>query len=163
MPDLGSIGVLSRSQWFLDISPMIDALRFQPADFEYTHGWLRHVPSRHRFCFDQYGGVTIDAACGCARQPIRQDQARQQFETFTEWRADYWRPLEVNREFASHFRYRGAWVRLFRDVKMALRRFRSRGEPTVCVSDDPSTLMPRRAASRRQARSSSMLSASRLG
>jgi hypothetical protein len=41
--------ILAESQWFLDLSPMIDALRFQPADFEYSHGWLRHVPSRHAF------------------------------------------------------------------------------------------------------------------
>jgi len=32
MPNLAA-GVLSESHWFLDLSPMIDALRFQPADF----------------------------------------------------------------------------------------------------------------------------------
>ena len=127
MPDPASARVLSESR-FLDLSPMIDALRFQPADFEYNHGWLRHVPSRHRFFIDRHGGVAIDATCGCAGQPVRQDQARQLFETFTEWRVAYWQPRQVNREFASHFRNPGAWVRLFRDVRMAWRRFRGRGE-----------------------------------
>ena len=28
----------------LDVSPMISALRFQPDDFEFKHGWLHHVP-----------------------------------------------------------------------------------------------------------------------
>jgi len=32
MPDPAA-GVLSESQWFLNLSPMIDALRLQPADF----------------------------------------------------------------------------------------------------------------------------------
>ncbi len=50
----------------LDVAPMISALRFQPSDFEFAHGWLNHVPSRHRFQFDRKGRVTIDAPCGCA-------------------------------------------------------------------------------------------------
>jgi hypothetical protein len=35
--------ILAESQWFLDLSPMIDALRFQAADFEYSHGHRRHL------------------------------------------------------------------------------------------------------------------------
>ena len=42
----------------------------QPGDFEYTHGSLHHVPSRHRFLFDRFGRVAIDAACGCATMAI---------------------------------------------------------------------------------------------
>ena len=124
-------GVLSESQWFLNLSPMIDALRFQPADFEYSHGWLRHVPSRHRFLIDRHGGVATDATCGCAGQPIRKDQARQLFEAFAEWRVAYWQPLQMNREFASHFRNPGPWVRFFRDVRMAWRLFRGVGDPVA--------------------------------
>lgn len=48
----------SRS-YLLDVDPMIAALQFQPADFELSHGWLRHMPSRHRFKFDKKGRVTI--------------------------------------------------------------------------------------------------------
>jgi integrase len=30
---------------------------------------------------------------------------------------NYWRPLQINREFASHFRKPNAWIRLFRDIR----------------------------------------------
>ena len=33
-----------QSLGFLDVAPMISALRFQPADFEFAHGSLHHVP-----------------------------------------------------------------------------------------------------------------------
>lgn len=123
--------ILSESQWFLDVSPMIDALRFQAADFEYAHGFLHHVPSRHRFCFDNAGGVTIWAACGCSGRQIRQEQSRELFDTFCAWRSEYWQPLQTNKEFASHFRKPSAWVRLFRDCRMAWRRFLGRVEPAA--------------------------------
>ncbi len=56
---------------YLDVSPMISALRFQPDDFEFKHGWLRYVPSRHHFQFDKLGRVTIDALCACASLSVR--------------------------------------------------------------------------------------------
>ena len=61
---------LGRTARYLDASSMISALRFQPEDFEYEHGWLHHVPSRHRFQFDRLGRVSIDAMCGCAAMSI---------------------------------------------------------------------------------------------
>ena len=111
-----------RSMRYLDVAPMISALRFQPTDFEFAHGWLHHVPSRHRFQFDRTGRVTIDALCGCAALSIRPEQTDELYTTFTTWRQSYWMPLETNREFASHFSPPNAWVRLFRDVRMAWRR-----------------------------------------
>ncbi|MGA8445608.1 MAG: hypothetical protein WB766_10495 [Roseiarcus sp.] len=110
---------------------MIAALRFQPSDFEFSHGWLNHVPSRHRFQFDRSGRVTIDALCGCAALSIRPEQADELHTMFKTWRHSYWVPLETNREFASHFRAPNAWVRLFRDIRMAWRRFRREAEPTT--------------------------------
>jgi hypothetical protein len=108
---------------------MIAALRFQPSDFEYAHGWLNHVPSRHRFQFDRRGRVTIDALCGCAAMSVRPEQADELHTMFKTWRQFYWQPLEQNREFASHFKEPNAWVRLFRDIRMAWRRFRRDVEP----------------------------------
>jgi hypothetical protein len=108
---------------FLDVSPMISALRLQPDDFEYVHGWLHHVPSRHRFLFRRSGRVTIDANCGCASMSIRPEQTDELVAAFRTWRQDYWVPLETNREFAEHFRTPNAWVRLLRDMKTAFRRF----------------------------------------
>jgi hypothetical protein len=119
----------------LDVAPMISALRFQPSDFEYAHGWLNHVPSRHRFQFDRKGGVTIDALCGCASLSIRPEQADELHSMFKIWRQNYWHPLEINREFASHFEEANAWVRLFRDIRMAWRRFRRQADPVRIPAD----------------------------
>ena len=127
---------VGRTARYLDASPMISALRFQPDDFEYEHGWLHHVPSRHRFQFDRLGRVSIDAMCGCAAMSIRPEQTDELVSMFKTWRREYWLPLETNREFASHFRKPNAWVRLFRDVRMAFRRFLRREEPASLPIDD---------------------------
>src|SRR5277367_3291465 len=103
----------------LDVAPMIAALRFQPSDFEFSHGWLNHVPSRHRFQFDRSGRVAIEAMCDCASLSIKPEQSDELVAMFTTWRQEYWQPLEINREFASHFQKPNTWVRLFRDVRMA--------------------------------------------
>ena len=124
---------------YLDVSPMISALRFQPDDFEFKHGWLHHVPSRHRFQFDRMGRVTIDAPCGCASMSVSPEQSDELVSMFKTWRREYWTPLETNREFASHFRKPNAWVRLFRDVRMAFRRFLRREEPASIPADDLAT------------------------
>jgi len=121
---------------YLDVSPMISALRFQPDDFELKHGWLHHVPSRHRFQFDKMGRVTIDALCGCALLAVSPEQTDELVSMFNTWRREYWIPLETNREFASHFKKPNDWVRLFRDVRMAFRRFVRREEPVSIPIDD---------------------------
>jgi hypothetical protein len=64
---------------------------------------------------------------------VRQEQADDLFATFNAWRENYWRPLETDREFASHFRKPNAWVRLLRDIRMAWRRFRSAEPVTVAL------------------------------
>ena len=145
MPDSAQ-SLLSQSQWFLDVSPMIEALRLQPADFEYAHGRLHHVPSRHRFCFDGAGRVTIWAACGCSGRQIRHEQSQELFETFHAWRYKYWRPLQTNKEFASHFRKPSPWRRLVRDIKMAWRRFLGRLEPDALPTGETLATESRSAA-----------------
>jgi len=64
----------ARPGYFLDVAPMISALQFQPTDFELSHGWLNHVPSRHRFKFDKKGQVTIDARCDCSGQSVSRNR-----------------------------------------------------------------------------------------
>ncbi|MGH9553922.1 MAG: hypothetical protein ACRD3W_31380, partial [Terriglobales bacterium] len=88
---------------FLDVAPLISALQFRPTDFELSRGWLRHLPSRHRFKFDKKGCVTIDARCDCSGQSVNREQGDQLFKAFTSWRQYYWQPLEIDREFAVHF------------------------------------------------------------
>ena len=124
-----------RPGYFLDVAPMISALQFQPTDFELSHGWLRHVPSSHRFKFDKKGRVTIDARCECSGQSVRHEQSDELFQAFTGWRQHYWQPLQIDREFASHFKSPNAWVRLFRDIRMAWRRFRRREEPVTVPAE----------------------------
>ena len=125
-----------RTARYLDVSPMISALRFQPEDFEFSHGWLNHVPSRHRFQFDRLGRVTIDAMCGCASLSIKPEQNDELYGMFKTWRREYWLPLETNREFASHFHKPNAWARLFRDMRMAFRRFLRRENPVSIPVDE---------------------------
>ena len=120
---------ISPSVRYLNASPLIEALRFQPEDFELKHGWLNHTPSRHRFQFERSGKVTIEANCSCAAMSIKPEQRDELIQMFHTWRSEYWVPLETNREFASHFARPNAWVRLFRDIRMAFRRFIRREAP----------------------------------
>jgi hypothetical protein len=135
---MNTIEVSSTTGWpdeFLDVTPMIAALQFRPTDFEFSDGWLAHVPSRHRFRFDDDGHVTIDARCECSLQPVRPGENDQLLQAFASWRRHYWRPFEVNREFASHFAMPNAWFRLLRDIRMAWRRFRRQADPVMLPTD----------------------------
>jgi hypothetical protein len=88
---------------YLDVSPMAIALRTAPEQFEVSHGWLHHIPSRHNFMFDGEGHVQIRAQCNCAMLSVKSEQEGELYGAYREWHADYWHPLQVNREFASHF------------------------------------------------------------
>ena len=88
MPNVEYALASGRSLRHLDVAPMITALRFQPSDFEYAHGWLNHVPSRHRFQFDRNGRVTIDALCGCATLSVRPEQADELHSMFNDLEAE---------------------------------------------------------------------------
>lgn len=125
----------------VDVAPMISALQFQPTDFELSHGWLTHVPSHHRFKFDAKGNVTIHALCNCANRTVSAEQGQQLFQMFIGWRENYWLPLRVDQEFASHFKRPNAWIRLTRDIRMAWRRFYRREEP-VALRAEPWTTVP---------------------
>ncbi len=124
---------------YLNVAPLITALKFQPEDFEVERGWLSHNPSRHRFHFDRQGRVTVEANCGCAAMAVKAEQSEELFSTYRVWRQDYWVPLETNREFASHFETPGPWRRLYRDVKTAFRRFVRRDAPASVPADDLAT------------------------
>lgn len=95
---------------YLDASPMISALKSDPVAFEFSDGYLHHIPSRHRFNFDVGRDVRVHADCGCSLLRITKDQQFALHDAFQEWRSSYWRPIEINREFASHFAPR-SWLR----------------------------------------------------
>ncbi len=88
---------------YLDVNPMITALRSSPDAFEFVEGSLHHIPSRHRFQFDREGHVRVDAQCNCSSLTVSKEQEAMLFGAFSEWRVSYWRPIEINREFAAHF------------------------------------------------------------
>jgi hypothetical protein len=67
---------------------------------------LHHIPSRHSVQFDHEGNVTLSADCDCSVLPIRRGQNAELWQAVREWQVSYWRPLQINREFASHFRER---------------------------------------------------------
>jgi hypothetical protein len=87
----------------LDVSPMVNALLYAPDEFELSSGWLNHIPSGHSFRFDTSDHVEISAACNCALLVPTPESERELAKRFREWERDYWRPLQINREFASHF------------------------------------------------------------
>jgi hypothetical protein len=53
---------------------------------------------------------------------VRHEQEKELHEAFQQWHVAYWRPLEINKEFASHFRRPSALQRLYRRLMSRLRR-----------------------------------------
>jgi hypothetical protein len=88
---------------YLELSPAIAALRARPEEFEFSNDTLHHLGSRHRFRFLSEDSVEIHADCGCAILKASQEQTKVFHAAYREWHASYWQPLEINREFASHF------------------------------------------------------------
>jgi hypothetical protein len=97
---------------YLDLAPAIAALRSRPEEFELFHDSLHHLRSRHRFHFVSEDDVRIDAVCDCSLLRASREQARAFHSAYREWRVSYWRSVEINREFASHFDPPPLWRRL---------------------------------------------------
>jgi hypothetical protein len=88
---------------YLDLNPLITALRTSPDHFELVDGWLNHSRSAHSFRFGPNDEVELRATCDCTLLAMWPEQTQKLSESFREWERDYWRPLLINREFASHF------------------------------------------------------------
>jgi hypothetical protein len=88
---------------YLELAPAITAIRSRPEEFEFSNNTLHHLTSRHRFRFLGEDELQIDAVCDCSTLRASPEQARAFHTAYREWYASYWRPLEINREFASHF------------------------------------------------------------
>ena len=89
---------------YLDVDPMIVALRSHPEQFAGKNSdRLTHLPSRHHFRFHPDKRVSMSAPCDCTSLAIREDQQAELSDAFQHWYSSYWRPLKINEEFASHF------------------------------------------------------------
>lgn len=108
---------------YLDVGPVIGALRSAPQEFEVWNGSLRHIRSRHSFVFDEHEHVRINAECECALLAVRPDQQQEFAARFRAWQADYWRPLEINRKFAAHFGARPLLLRVMIALTAHLHRW----------------------------------------
>lgn len=121
---------------YLDVSPMIAALRNTPDEFELIGGWLNHIRSQHGFRFGPDDGVEIRAACDCTLLAVRSEQEHDLATAYKEWESSYWRPLQINREFASHFARRPAWQQMLISLTGRLHRWllRQDGRPAAAAS-----------------------------
>jgi hypothetical protein len=117
---------------YLEATPTITALRETPEAFEFKGDWVRHIPSNHEFKFDEgAGSVQLRAACSCTHLQIRDWQQRELADAFKLWRDEYWRPLLINREFASHFAARSPWRKALVNFTAWLHQLALRPETTT--------------------------------
>lgn len=120
---------------YLDLTPMLGAMRERPQDFDLTWGGsLRHMPSCHLVSFDWRGNAVVAARCSCAMLTVSRQQSQELKEAMAAWKVLYWEPRvaqimadqrarKINEEFAAHFRpslLRRVWTRLFHRAARAL-------------------------------------------
>jgi flavin-dependent dehydrogenase len=91
-------------------------------DFEVDRGWLTHFPSRYSFKFDGLGNVAIRTRCACAHLSVRVEEGQELWTAYREWHASYWRPIEINRQFATLFRSPNMLQRAIRGLLSKARR-----------------------------------------
>ena len=125
---------------YLDLTPMLQAMRARPSEFEMYGPFLRHIRSQHLLGFDRRGNVRVHARCDCARLEVSLEQGEEMMAALSAWRIVYWEPhlaqieaeeraAKINREFASHFRPPGAWRRF-------LAQFRRNDNPSSSIIED---------------------------
>jgi len=118
---------------YLDLSPMLQAMRARPSEFEMQGSYLRHISSHHLLNFDIWGNARVHARCDCAMLDVSREQSDEMKTAIAAWRVVYWEPhlaqleaekraARINREFASHFRPPNAWQRFLALFRLDDRR-----------------------------------------
>jgi hypothetical protein len=147
---------------YLDLSPMLQAMRVRPSEFEMQGVYLHHIPSHHLLNFDTSGIARVHARCDCAMLDVSRAQSEEMRAAMSAWRVVYWEPrlaeieaekraAAINREFASHFRPPNAWRRilaLFRRDSRFILRFETQPDTGAAAPNDTSG--QRRSAERRE-------------
>jgi hypothetical protein len=123
---------------YLNVTPMAVALRESANDFEMDRGWLHHFPSHHRFKIRKNGKVTLQARCDCSYLMVSQEQGLELRDAFHEWYEAYWRPIEINREFAAHFDKPSIAGQFLRMLVRSLHRILYRYGPVEETGTNPS-------------------------
>jgi hypothetical protein len=143
-------GVLTRGDSimaYLDLSPMLQAMRLRPSEFEMQGVCLHHIPSHHLLNFDATGLARVHARCDCAMLSVSRDQSEEMRVAMSAWKIVYWEPhlaeleaerraAKINREFASHFRPSTPWRR-FLALFRRRRGFELRFEAPLAVAGEP--------------------------
>jgi hypothetical protein len=107
---------------YLDLAPMLQAMRARPSEFEMYGRYLRHTRSQHLLDFDSWGNARVHARCDCAMLQVSREQGEEMKAVLSAWKIVYWEPhlaqieaekraAKINREFAAHFRPPSAWRR----------------------------------------------------
>jgi hypothetical protein len=133
---------------YLDLTPMLEAIRTRPSEFDMQDSYLRHIPSRHLLTFNIRGNAQVHARCDCAMLDVSREQSEEMKAAISAWKVVYWAPhlaqiaaekraAKINREFASHFRS-SAWQGF-------LALFRRRDNPSAIIGNHP-VEVPRKAA-----------------
>jgi hypothetical protein len=127
---------------YLDLTPMLQAMRARPSEFDMQASYLRHIPSQHLLTFNIWGNAVVHAGCDCAMLQVSREQSDEMKAALSAWKVVYWEPrlaeiaaekraVQINREFALHFRPPGLWRRFFA-------RLRRSDAPFQWVVDDRS-------------------------
>src|SRR5260221_10685057 len=77
---------------YLDLSPMLQAMRLRPAEFEMQGTFLHHIPSHHLLNFDPSGLARVHARCDCAMLDVSRAQSEEMRAAMSAWRVVYWEP-----------------------------------------------------------------------
>jgi hypothetical protein len=126
---------------YLDLSPMLRAMRERPSEFEMHGTYLRHIPSHHLLSFDIWGNARVHARCDCAMLDVSRAQSEEVRAALAGWKIVYWEPHlaqveaerhaeRINREFALHFRP-GMWQRF-----VAMFGRKARNLPSLAIEPD---------------------------
>jgi hypothetical protein len=102
---------------YLDMSPVLTALRERPHEFTVSDGWVQQRSSRYRLKALADGHVLVETEDGSASPLISCSQGFHLFRAIENWRVNYWIPQKVNRIFARQIRPRCLWQRILDRVE----------------------------------------------
>lgn len=133
---------------YLDLTPMLQAMRARPEEFEMQGSYLRHVPSHHLLNFDIWGNARVHARCDCAMLDVSHQQSEEIKAAIAAWRIVHWEPrlarieaekqaARINRDFAAHFAPPSLWRRLFGRRRPARIELVDRVPPPAVPGADP--------------------------